>query len=196
MKIAHEVAMLDGLVAATVETRLRQRIGKDRMDLWFGGDAKWTQIGHNVIGVEVASSFIADCVSKMFRDDLQAAVVEAAGSHFGFQISVASPFGVTASQPEQPPQTSQDDSVLVSKACKRPNTPNLESSRPVVRLQDRNKADAPALLRNVRNGTLRQEPIDVDDMKSASVEIQVDRLMELRRENERRWDEFVAGDHN
>jgi len=37
---------------------------------------------------------------------------------------------------------------------------------------------------------------EVDASDRSPVDIQVDRLMELRRENERRWDEFVAGDHN
>ncbi len=202
MKIAHEVAMFDGSIAETVETKLRQRIGKDRMDLWFGGDAKWTQIGHNVIGIEVASSFIADCVAKMFRDDLQAAVVEAAGNHFGFQISVTSPFEVTASHPEQQSHTSQDDSVLVSQVRKRPNVSNVERAHQVVRLPDRAATDATAITRNVRHGTSRADPANTpeqsnrDDLKAASVDIQVDRLMALRRENERRWNEFVAGDHN
>ena len=69
MKIAHDVAMFEDSVAHSVEGRLRQRIGKDRMDLWFGGGAKWTQIGHNVIGIEVASSFIAypRCFEMIFR---------------------------------------------------------------------------------------------------------------------------------
>ena len=39
MKIAHDVAMFEDSVAGLVEARLRQRIGKERMDLWFGGDA-------------------------------------------------------------------------------------------------------------------------------------------------------------
>ena len=89
MKIAHDVAMIESSVAELAKSRLRQRIGKDRMDLWFGGDAKWTTLGHNLIGIEVASSFVADCVSRMFRDDLQAVILETAGIGFGFQLSVA-----------------------------------------------------------------------------------------------------------
>jgi len=196
MKIAHEVAMFDGSIAKSVETGLRHRIGKDRMDLWFGGDAKWSQIGHNVIGIEVASSFIADCVSKMFREDLQAAVVEAAGNHFGFQISVGTPFEPTALQPESLSPISQDESVLVSNAPKRPNAPNAERANQSVRLHQRAAIELPSPLRSVRSGTNRPELDIADDVRAVSVDIQVDRLMELRRENERRWDEFVAGDHN
>ena len=201
MKIAHEVAMFDGLIAKAVETTLRHRIGKDRMDLWFGGDVKWTQIGNNVIGIEVASLFVADCLSSMFREDLQAALVEAAGSHFGFQISVVSPSEpIELNQPsastDEPIHSAQDESVLKPSALKRPTTPNVGRAHQAVRLHEHSANDAPPSLRMVRNGTQRSERDLANDVKAASVEIQVDRLMELRRENERRWDEFVAGDHN
>ena len=208
MKIAHEVAMFGGSIAESVETRLRQRIGKDRMDLWFGGDAKWSQISHNVIGIEVASSFIADCVSKMFRDDLQAAVTEAAGSNFGFQILIASSTQATAPQAQTPPNSSKADSVLLAK----PNTPRKTAiagpADHVARATDRGCSDrgnserateaTAAKLRVVRNPSNQEDETGtaIDESKRASVDIQVDRLMELRRENERRWDEFVAGDHN
>jgi chromosomal replication initiator protein len=185
MKIAHEVAMFDDSIAKTVETKLRHRIGKDRMELWFGGDAKWSQIGHNVIGIEVASSFIADCVSKMFREDLQAAVVEAAGAQFGFQISVSSCSEPTAAQPDSSIPTSQDESVQLSDVRKRPNAHNVNRVQPSAPTHNR-AAVGPRL----SAGSGR------DDREQSPVEIQVDRLMELRRENERRWDEFVSGDHN
>ncbi len=197
MKIAHEVAMFDGSVADSVETRLRQRIGKERMDLWFGGDAKWTQIGHNVIGIEVASTFIADCVSKMFRDDLQAAVLEAAGSHFGFQVSVASPVEATISQGEKPVHSLQDGSVLLSNPPIHAKETKATLDHQVLRKRERAVVEPATSLRIVRSVSVddtsrgeREEPA------RASVDVQVDRLMELRRENERRWDEFVAGDHN
>ncbi len=196
MKIAHEVAMFDGSIAERVETRLRQRIGKDRMDLWFGGDAKWTQIGNNVIRIEVASAFHADYVSNRFREHLQAALIETAGSQFGFQISVATPIEPTVSQPEQLPQTSQDDPVLLTNARKRTTQPNADHAPQTVRLHNRAALEPQSSLRNLRNSTARPEQEAVEDVQSASGEIQVDRLMELRRENERRWDEFVSGDHN
>ena len=206
MKIAHEVAMFDGLIADSVETRLRQRIGKDRMDLWFGGDAKWSQIGNNVIGIVVASSFIADCVSKMFRDDLQAAVMEAAGIHFGFQILVASPSETTLTQDEPPNQTSQDVTVLATNPSKMPKAPHAELAHQVAKKRAHAAVEQKTKLRVVRNGdgsdvdSNRGEASvrsgDGDNPHRASVDIQVDRLIELRRENERRWDEFVAGDHN
>ena len=206
MKIAHEVAMFDGSIADSVETRLRQRIGKDRMDLWFGGDAKWTQIGNNVIGIEVASTFIADCVSKMFRDDLQSAVLEAAGSHFGFQILVASPSEVTLSQGVQPNQTSQDGTVLATNPSNLPKASHAELAHPVARPRMRAALEPTTKLRVIRIGDgsdldsklgeSNSGSSDRDEPQRESVDVQVDRLLELRRENERRWDEFVAGDHN
>ena len=206
MKIAHEVAMFDGSVADSVETKLRQRIGKDRMDLWFGGDAKWSQIGNNVIGIEVASSFIADCVSKMFRDDLQAAVTEAAGIHFGFQISVASLSEATLSNGEQPIPTSQDVTVIATKPSNMPKASHSELAQQVARKRVHASIDQTTKLRVVRigdgsdvdsnDGKANPRSCDVDEPHRASVDVQVDRLMELRRENEKRWDEFVAGDHS
>ncbi len=197
MKIAHEVAMFDGSVADSVETRLRQRIGKERMDLWFGSDAKWTQIGHNVIGIEVASSFIADCVSKMFRDDLQAAVMEAAGNHFGFQISVSSQVEATLSQGEQPIHSLQDGSVLLSNSLHFAKEPKSQLDHQVPRKRERVVDDPAKNLRLVRSsvGDDASHGETAEPVRS-TVDVQVDRLIELRRENERRWDEFVAGDHN
>ncbi len=197
MKIAHEVAMFDVSIADLVETRLRQRIGKERMELWFGGGAKWTLIGHNVIGIEVASSFISDCVSKMFRDDLQAAVMEAAGSNFGFQISAAPALEAMVSPQELPTHLTEDGSVLLSNPRNKTKVPKTELAKRVARRGDRAVDEPMAHLRVVRNGSSGEGKAgDNEEPVRASVDIQVDRLMELRRENERRWDEFVAGDHN
>ncbi len=200
MKLAHEVAMFDGSIANSVETRLRQRIGKERMELWFGGGAKWTLIGHNVIGIEVASSFVSDCVSKMFREDLQAAVMETAGSHFGFQISVAPALEATVSPSELPTHPTKDGSVLLSNPLNKTRVSKAELAQRVARKGDRAVDESMAHLRVVRNGLSGEgsgsRPGESDEPVRGSVDIQVDRLMELRRENERRWDEFVAGDHN
>ena len=200
MKIAHDVAMFDGSVADSVETRLRQRIGKDRMDLWFGADAKWMQIGNNVIGIEVASSFVADCVSKMFRDDLQAAVWESAGPQYGFQISVASSIEAVACRAEQPNQTPVDGTVLLTNPLNLPKSTKTEPAHHVARKRDGAVVEQATKLRVVRNnasvGPAGSHEGEFDASDRSPVDIQVDRLMELRRENERRWDEFVAGDHN
>ncbi len=50
-----------------VAALVRQKLGSDRMDLWFGADAKWSVLDHNVI-LEVSSQFVADCISRMFRE--------------------------------------------------------------------------------------------------------------------------------
>lgn len=189
MKIAHEVAMFENSVAASVENRLRQRIGKERMDLWFGGDAKWSLIGHNVVGIEVASSFIADCVSKMFRDDLQAAILETTGSDFGFQISVSTNLEPNAAQSTNSDDLSTDNSVLASARSTTKKTPRPELS--VSAASD--FVDKPTHLRVVHN-TAGSEPNA--DALDGSANVQVDRLLEIRRENEKRWDDFVPGDHN
>jgi len=206
MKLAHEVAKFDDSIAHSVENTLRQRIGLERMDLWFGGGAKWSQIGHNVIGIEVASSFIADCVSKMFRDDLQASVAEAAGSEFGFQILVA-PETVenpSASRSAPNPSSQNASNVSTSKATliATASTTNKASHSALAKQDHKEPArtgSGPALKLRVANETVgggMERPLSNLGESQYPIELQVDRLMELRRENEKRWDEFVLGDHN
>ncbi|MFY8202106.1 MAG: DnaA ATPase domain-containing protein, partial [Pirellula staleyi] len=195
MKIAHEVAMFEDSVAHSVEGRLRQRIGQDRMDLWFGGGVKWTQIGHNVIRIEVASSFVADIISKMFRDDLQAAILETAGSGFGFQISVASSSESTSTDDRLQPRIAPNSSVLASTLTIPPIVSRTEPDRLDVRQRDPVKPEAKSQLRVVRGGTPHRGEEHHGSTVTSS-EHHVDRLFEIRRENEKRWDEYVAGDHN
>ena len=219
MKIAHDVAMIESTIADLAKSRLRQRIGKDRMDLWFGGDAKWTAIGHNLIGIEVASSFVADCVSKMFRDDLQAVILETAGPDFGFQITVASDhLEVSANDPakvsapplrasaEAPHQSNVKPNVLAAHSSSKPEATkaNAKHSLPGDRVSLGSDAAAP--FRVVRPGgpfippdedaTPNSDSTSHSHFDSTSTDVHVDRLVEMRRENERRWDEFIPGDHN
>ena len=81
------------IVAALV----RQKLGSHRMDLWFGADAEWSVLDHNVV-VEVASPFVADCITRMFRAELQQAIEEVVGNEFGYRILVRN--DQTASMPE------------------------------------------------------------------------------------------------
>lgn len=178
MKIAHDVASFDNSLIQTVENRLRQRIGKDRMDLWFGGGAKWHLMGNNTIQIEVASAFVADCVSKMFRDDLQAVILETTNSDFGFQICPA-PHDVPTSNGDEAPQP-------------KPETEMTLPSTHVPRSKERPHAP----FRVVR-GVETPKPENHEPERNDSPDrVLVDRLVELRRENEKRWDDFIPGDHN
>lgn len=231
MTIAHEVAICDDSIAHSVESSLRQRLGQERMDLWFGANAKWTVVGNNEVCIEVSSSFIADCISKMFRKDLQAVVAETLGPAAGFRLTVAD------SQPDQG-SLSADRPLMsnrpqagspiqprpsVPSSTRSPSVPNSSTSNRNIGAGERNtlgasmRADekkvAPTILAtgpvaarlnidavgNGRNDSRLVDSVSPDEpitRNAAPVDIQVDRLMELRRENEKRWDEFVPGDCN
>lgn len=223
MKIAHDVAMIESSVADLAKSRLRQRIGKDRMDLWFGGDAKWAAIGHNLIGIEVASSFVADCVSKMFRDDLQSVILETAGPGFGFQINIAedredvtrkdsSGVGALPSQPptEETHPLLPKSNVLAAHSVSKQEAIHSEGTQSCSRepsLHGPESIGPTGPFRVVRPGGPFQSSEDgaasdagtfhgSPDAAELSPDSHVDRLVEIRRENERRWDDFIPGDHN
>jgi len=220
MKIAHDVAMIESSVADLAKSRLRQRIGKDRMDLWFGGDAKWTAIGHNLLGIEVASSFVADCVSKMFRDDLQSVILEAAGPDFGFQITVAPNQGETTASgssqvgvansalpPDKTHPSNSNPNVLAAHSLLKQEASEQAATHSVSTERDSNGSEIAGPFRIVRPGgpfNARDDESSLEstptarrkDSDTAPTAFHVDRLVEIRRENERRWDEFIPGDHN
>jgi chromosomal replication initiator protein len=194
MKIAHDVAMFENSVVHSVERRLRQRIGNNRMDVWFGAGVKWSQIGNNTIGIEVANPFVADCVSKMFRDDLQAVILETAGGDFGFQIShVPVSDSDLVSGPDESPST---PAVLHSPIPT--NKATIRTSPDVVGERERRLPDGPGGFRVVRASASSHDnaPGEAAETSTSSTELHVDRLVELRRENEKRWDEYIPGDHN
>ncbi|MEQ1825782.1 MAG: DnaA/Hda family protein [Pirellula sp.] len=194
MKIAHDVAMFENSVVQAVESTLRQRIGNNRMEVWFGAGAKWSQIGNNTIQIEVANPFIADCVTKMFRDDLQAAILETAGGDFGFQISYVPNRDSELSSDDRSEPLPVESPVLTSQKT----TANVaDRNATEVQVRERRLPDSQAAFRVVRAGTTAiDSPAQGTDEASPTVELHVDRLVEIRRENEKRWGEFIAGDHN
>jgi chromosomal replication initiator protein len=182
------------IVAALV----RQKLGSHRMDLWFGADAEWSVLDHNVV-VEVASPFVADCITRMFRAELQQAIEEVVGNEFGYRILVRN--DQTASKPEVDESSinialTQSHSSVPTTAGPINDDQSLVSTRPSLRLH------------RSENGTItRQSPTPmiapVAPKSSAVIKPVVDqegsameRLAQLRRENERRWEEFIPGDHN
>lgn len=231
MTIAHEVAICDDSIAHSVESSLRQRLGQERMDLWFGANAKWTVVGNNEVCIEVSSPFLADCISKMFRKDLQAVLAETAGPEFGFRLVVAEPEaaeGSLSTDRSSIPSRSSSAASSVSpsiapSSTRHPSVPNSSSSNRNIGAGERNSPSVPMrteektgatlpfasvsapsrlnidAVRNVRNDSRLVDsvsPNEPNNRNAAPVDIQVDRLLELRRENEKRWDEFVPGDCN
>jgi chromosomal replication initiator protein len=182
-----------------VAALVRQKLGTHRMDLWFGADAKWTVLDHNVV-VEVSSPFVADCITRMFRADLQEAIEEVAGNEFGYRILVrsdqtpksreAGPSCITSSLPHIKP------SVPTIAAARNDDT-SLVSSRPSLRLHrsESEGNDVTSVVPKSAPVASRSAPAScqsTDEPDGSSVE----RIAQLRRENERRWEEFIPGDHN
>jgi chromosomal replication initiator protein len=188
-----------------VAALVRQKLGSHRMDLWFGADAKWTVLDHNVV-VEVSSPFVADCITRMFRADLQGAVEEVAGNSFGYRILVRSDQAALSREVETPCINSTlppSKSSVPTIAASRHDDPSLVTSRPSLRLHrsevegSNGQTFAPKIV--------PVAPIVPVASRSASVSGKtteehdgsgVERLAQLRRENERRWEEFIPGDHN
>ncbi len=190
MTLAQDVAQGDRSLPERVGLALRQRLGSHRMDLWFGTDAKWTFVGHNTIGIEVASVFVADCITRMFRSELQQSIEEACGDQFGYRILVADPdVNSTSSSSEAPTVPPGPTSVSTAQV---PSEFHRSPRSPV------RGADRVANLKVVREDSaarVRKEPVhEVHHVEDSR--LSVERLAEIRRENERRWDDFLPGEHN
>ena len=172
-----------------VASLVRQKLGSHRMDLWFGADAKWTTLDHNVV-VEVSSPFVADCISRMFRCELQQAVEEVAGDSFGFKISVSETVTMRAATTTR----SVSDSLsrkshysVPTVAVPKNDDSALGPVRPALRLH-RSEGERKIAAASVEN----QSAGSAGMVENAPIE----RLTQIRRENERRWEEFIPGEHN
>lgn len=221
MNLAHDVTNGESTIPTRVIASLRQKLGAHRMDLWFGADAKWSVVGNNTVGVEVSSQFVADCVTRMFRNELVQAIEEVAGDGFGYRVFVGKiPASMSSLDSASRRSSQAPDSS--------PRLPSLRGDTPPLASEQNDPRDVPPVqptLESIRKArdesrgldraaTLRlhREAVKGDAgspamgaPKPSHPSIQashhdalstVERLSELRRENERRWDDFVQGDHN
>jgi chromosomal replication initiator protein len=83
--MAHDV-VLDVELAEQIRTQACLRIEEDRMQLWFGANARWSFDPESGLRVTVASEFLADCIRSFCRKELLAAIAEVAGSPFAVHI--------------------------------------------------------------------------------------------------------------
>jgi chromosomal replication initiator protein len=286
MRIAHEVAVRSTQLPQLVESTVRQRLGKERMDLWFGTATLWSTPDDRTIRIAVATPFQADFIMKMFRSDLQAAVTQAAGTEWGFEVvahtgnsnaipgptgpespqisyhnEAASPDGVATdtavgqggtkspAQPVGPSQTLPSPPLQASPPVKssavRSHTQLLRSDaaplppesllEEIAGLQNERSDEAtiaaerevfmaelraaeanasPTRVPHASSPSLRVVRDDLRDetsppgMLAASgadarsagaidpADMEMERLVSLRRQNDRRWDDFLQGDHN
>ncbi|MCU0712636.1 MAG: DnaA/Hda family protein [Pirellula sp.] len=178
-----------------VAALVRQKLGSHRMDLWFGADAKWSVLDHNVV-LEVSSQFVADCITRMFRGDLQEAIEEVAGNGFGYRILVRDDQSSIARGLDSSSTTdafSQDafphnKSSVPTIAPSINDEPALAPKRPALRLH-RSEVEATVSQAGVSQATVSQASVEPEQSN-------MERLAQLRRENERRWEEFIPGEHN
>ena len=201
MNLTHDVAKSDQSVSSRVVSSLRQRLGAHRWDLWFGADAKWTVLGHNMIGIEVSSQFVADCISRMFRSEIQQSIEEVAGSHVGYRISIAAcaseNMKLDLASPSAPVVPLLPDTTVSTPSDTFVPTLPLPSDK-IRKARDEYRASSSGVSVKLH----RTAPASVADERSAplanrpEIETGVERLTELRRENERRWDQFIPGEHN
>ena len=246
---AHDVAEAQIRLVPQLAATLRQRLGMDRMNLWFGPQVGWQVTADQKLQVLVGSTFVSECILRMFREDLRSVVSEVFGDGWGFEIHVAQAtpaqetkptcskensrrksapggrktskiayHGVSVHSPDQPsdyqPSVVPDSSPLPSPSpvnaiplaavpqasgptdCD-PAIQTLAGPLRLVRPDDPRSADSrsadiqsgnPDAKGSPSHGTLHDEGNAQDR--------EIDRLVAMRRQQERRWDEFIVGAHN
>jgi len=251
---AHDVAEAQIRLVPQLAATLRQRLGMDRMNLWFGPQVGWQVTADQKLQVLVGSTFVSECILRMFREDLRSVVSEVFGDGWGFEIHVAqatpaqetkptcskensrrksAPGGRKTSQiayhgdsvqtPDQPsvnqPSVNQPSVVPDSSLLPSPSPVNAIPLAAVPQASGPTDCD-PAI--QTLAGPLRLvRPDDPRSADSRSADIQsgnrdakgspsqgslhdegnaqdreIDRLVAMRRQQERRWDEFIVGAHN
>ena len=86
---AHDVAEAQIRLVPQLAATLRQRLGMDRMNLWFGPQVGWQVTADQKLQVLVGSTFVSECILRMFREDLRSVVSEVFGDGWGFELHVA-----------------------------------------------------------------------------------------------------------
>jgi chromosomal replication initiator protein len=111
MRKAQDVAVVkereteaESRVVSRVSAALRQRLGKERMSLWFGPSVQWSVVEGQKVRLGVLSTFFADCIQRMFRNDLQVAVAESVGEGWGFEVVVGEAKSLAKSSGSAPPE--------------------------------------------------------------------------------------------
>jgi chromosomal replication initiator protein len=220
MRIAPDIVDGHKTLLDTIATALRQRLGKDRMDIWFGSGTRWNLSDTHTIRVEVASEFLANCINTMFRADLEGVITQFAGPDWGCAVAAR---GRKSGSPSEPSSPSSDGIVYYEGAsstdvaevpARQANTlPNANELNPVAKVsahEPNGRSTSPSMsatstvagempsLRLVRPERMEKtaSPVATDGTSEVEGQLDVDRLVSLRRQAERRWEEFVVGEHN
>ncbi|MDZ4849806.1 MAG: DnaA/Hda family protein [Pirellulaceae bacterium] len=127
-------------IGTTVRNLLAQRIGQDRLDLWFGRAARW-DFDNNVLTIGLESPFLVDCVRSLCWDELRSVVEELGDDRTAIRLQhVAVPRTVTPSKPS-PPVRSAAQVPMKPPAVETDRLPNFGFAR-----SDSSDADAPRKL--------------------------------------------------
>jgi chromosomal replication initiator protein len=199
----HEVDCRQNLLE-TVELAVRQRLGKERTDLWFGSGTRWILADSQTIRIEVASEFLANCIVTMFRNELQSVVTQHAGPDWG--VMVAARKKKSGLQTDSEPHASEAIAYHGQQASRSPEPPlpakpsvtasaSLQSS-----LESTQEPHDAGVLSDAGGPSLRlvrpDRPKREAPAQAADLDREVDRLAAQRRHLDRRWDEFLVGEHN
>lgn len=212
MRRGPEVAESHKTLLDTVASALRQRLGKDRMELWFGSGTHWGLADTHIIGIEVSSEFLANCINTMFRAELQGVVAQCAGPDWGwvvrskkkgnhsFSASDTPASGGIAydrdSAVEERGSSAESSSDLSPDATIVTAIPSYSSTEPSGIEPEQSGSDASSSgvgLRVVRPETTAG---GASRRRASEPDLETERLAALRNQNERRWEDFVQGDHN
>ena len=139
MRKAQDVAVVrereteaESRVVSCVSAALRQRLGKERMSLWFGPSVQWSVVEGQKVRLGVVSTFFADCIQRMFRNDLQVAVAESVGEGWGFEVVVGEAKSLAKSSGSTPPehQMIYDNKGVNSASAARTDSCSIPSTIP------------------------------------------------------------------
>ncbi len=246
---AHDVAEAQIRLVPQLAATLRQRLGMDRMNLWFGPQVGWQVTADQKLQVLVGSTFVSECILRMFREDLRSVVSEVFGDGWGFEIHVAqatpaqetkptcskensrrksAPGGRKTSQiayhggsVQSPDQSSDYQPSVVPDSSLLPS-PSPVNAIPLAAVpQASGPTDCDPAIQTLAGPLRLVRPDDPRSADSRSADIQsgnrdakgspsqgslhdegnaqdreIDRLVAMRRQQERRWDEFIVGAHN
>lgn len=139
MRKAQDVAVVrereteaESRVVSCVSAALRQRLGNERMSLWFGPSVQWSVVEGQKVRLGVVSTFFADCIQRMFRNDLQVAVAESVGEGWGFEVVVGEAKSLAKSSGSTPPEPQMiyDNKGVNSASAARTDSCSIPSTIP------------------------------------------------------------------
>ena len=146
-----------------VRDLLSQRIGQDRLDLWFGRAAQW-EFSHNELMIGLENPFLVDCVRSFCWDDLRSAVNELVHELGDERTSI---------------RLKLLDAVSKSPALPFPNLPTRSTDQVVIKPR--------------ANDTLRLPSVDTDRVVPSKNKDEIRTIATQPPQDTDLWSDFVMG---